>query len=280
LDFIEFDAGGAHAADYVRERLLRDIRHTSFSRHRPILIANPDKAPRVVDMCLKTLETRSEITRFIFTVTSPEQMSVTGQSRSDIYRLAPLDLCDARQLAKRFLGVNGGRADERVIDLIIGSASGLPRRLNEACATVLAAQAVTVDDVRRALKLDWAEVAASYWRILLSPETVEDSQMALPSGWSVSKPVSRLRSMLTEIRRVRLSGMVQNAALLHLENDPIGELATLLDIRAKESGRAFGDLWAALAQHWGGAETVDALGFLDIGLEARTIIRRQGRTHD
>lgn len=280
LDFIEFDAGGSHAADYVQGRLLRDIRHASFARHRPILIANPDKAPRVVDMCLKTLETRSEITRFIFTVTSPEQMSVTGQSRSDIYRLAPLDDCDARQLAKRFLGVNGGRADERVIDLITGSASGLPRRLNEACATVLAAQAATVDDVRRALRLDWTVVATSYWRTVLSPNKVEDSQMALPSGWSVSEAVSRVRSILTEIRRVRLSGMVQNAALLHLENDPIGELAALLDIRAKESGRAFGDLWAALAQHWGGAETVDALGFLDIGLEARTIIRRQGRTHD
>jgi len=45
LDFIEFDAGGAHAANYVQGRLLRDIRHASFARHRPILIANPDKAP-------------------------------------------------------------------------------------------------------------------------------------------------------------------------------------------------------------------------------------------
>lgn len=182
LDFIEFDAGGAHAPDYVQERFLKDIRHASFARHRPILIANPDKAPRVVDMCLKTLETRSEITRFIFTVTSPEQMSVTGQSRSDIYRLAPLDDCDARKLAKRFLGMNGARADERTIDLIIGSASGLPRRLNEACAAVLAAKAAAVDDVRRALRLDWAEVAASYWRILLSPEKVEESRIALPNG--------------------------------------------------------------------------------------------------
>jgi DNA polymerase III delta prime subunit len=274
LDFIEFDASGAHATTYVQGRLLRDIRHATFARHRPILITNPDKAPRVVDMCLKTLETRSENIRFIFTITSPDQMSVTGQSRSDIYRLAPLDDCDARELAKRYLGVNGATADERIIDLVIGSASGLPRRLNEACAAVLAAQAATVDDVRRALKLDWTELATSYWRTLLSPDNVEDSRIALPSGWSVSEAVSRLRSILTEIRRVHLSGMVQNAAILHLENDPIGELAALLDTRAKESGRAFGDLWVALAQHWVDAETVDALGFLDIGLEARAMIDR------
>jgi len=229
----------------------------------------------VVDMCLKTLETRSEITRFIFTVTRPEQMSVAGQSRSDIYRLAPLDDCDARQLAKRFLGVNGATADERVIDLIIGSASGLPRRLNEACAAVLAAKAVAVDDVRRALRLDWAEVAASYWRILLSPEKVEESRMALPNGWSVSAAVSRLRSILTEIHCVHLTGMVQNTALLHLENDPIGELAVLLDVRAEESRRSFRELWAMLAQHWSSAEAVDPLGFMDIGLEARAMIARQ-----
>lgn len=272
LDFIEFDAGGPHAADYVQGRLLRDIRHASFARHRPILIANPDKAPRVVDMCLKTLETRSEITRFIFTVTSLEQMSVTGQSRSDIYRLAPLDDWDARKLAKRFLGVTGAGADERVIDLVIGSASGLPRRLNEACAAVLAAKAAAVDHVRRALRLDWAEVAASYWRILLSPEKVEESRMALPNGWSVSEAVSRLRSILTEIHCVHLTGMVQNNALLHLENDPIGELAALLDVRAKESGRSFRELWAMLAQHWSSAETVDPLGFMDMGLEARAMI--------
>lgn len=99
--------------------------------------------------------------------------------------------------------------------------------------------------------------------------------MALPSGWSVSEAVSRLRSIVTEIRRAHLSGMVHNAALLHLENDPTGELATLLDVRAKESGRSFCDLWAMLAQHWGSAETVDPLGYLDIGLEARAMIGRQ-----
>lgn len=280
LDFIEFDAGGAHAADYVQGRLLRDIRHASFARHRPILIANPDKAPRVVDMCLKTLETRSEITRFIFTVTSPEQMSVTGQSRSDIFRLGPLDDYGARQLAKRFLGINGARADERVIDLIIGSASGLPRRLNEACAMVLAAQAATVDDVRRALRLDWTEVAAAYWRTLLLPEKVEDSRMALPDGWSVSEAVSRLRSILTEIHCVHVTGTVQSAALLHLENDPIAELEALLDVRAKETGRPFWELWYMLARLWQGAETVDPLGFMDIGLEARALIGDKARTDE
>lgn len=89
---------------------------------------------------------------------------------------------------------------------------------------------------------------------------------------SVSEAVSRLRSILTEIHCVHLTGMVKNTALLHLENDPIGELAALLDVRAKEVGRSFRELWAMLAQHWSSAETVDPLGFMDMGLEARAMI--------
>lgn len=269
LDFIEFDAAGPHAADYVQNRLLNDVRYASFARHRPILIANPDKAPRVVDMCLKTLETRSEISRFIFTITRPEQMSVTGQSRSDIYRLVPMADRDARKLAKRFLGTI---ADKGIIDLIIGAASGLPRRLAEACAAVLAAEVSTVEDVRRALRLDWGDAAASYWRTLLSPERVEDSLMALPNGWSASEAIGRMRSILTEIYYVQVTGRAQNAAHLHVGNDPIGDLAALLDLRAKERGRSFCELWVMLARHWSGAEAVDPVGFMDMGLEARAVI--------
>lgn len=269
LDFIQFDAGCADAADYVQRQLLPNIRYASFARRRPILIANADKAPRVVDMCLKTLETRSEIIRFIFTITSSERMIATGQSRSDIYRLIPLADCDARKIAKRSLGEV---ADERLIDLVTGSASGLPRRLVEACAVILAAKAGALDDARRALRLDWGERATSYWRTLLSPQKAEDIRMGLPDGWSVSEAVSRLRSVLTEIRCVQLTGRTHNAALVHLENDPVGELAAMLDVRSRESGRSFSELWAALAQHWISTETTDPLGFMDVGLEARAII--------
>lgn len=272
LDFIEFDAGGAHAADYVQGRLLNDIGYASFVRHRPILIANPDKAPRVVDMCLKTLETRSKISRFIFTITSPERMSVTGQSRSDIYRLVPLSDGDARELAKRFLGAT---ADKRMIDLIIKSASGLPRKLADACAAVLAAKACNFNEVRLVLGLDWSEAAASYWRTLLSSEKVEDALMALPNGWSVSEAIGRMRSILTEIYHIQVTGRTQNAAHLYSGSDSIGELATLLGLRAKESGRSFCELWVMLARHWSGAEAVDPVGFMDIGLEARAVIGGQ-----
>ncbi|MGD9729046.1 MAG: hypothetical protein AB7V39_22060, partial [Nitrospiraceae bacterium] len=69
LDYIEFDAAAPHAADYVRQNLLKNLQYASFSRHRVVLIANPDKSRALVDMCLKTLEAQSELTRFIFTVT-------------------------------------------------------------------------------------------------------------------------------------------------------------------------------------------------------------------
>ncbi|AWO88409.2 MULTISPECIES: hypothetical protein [Bradyrhizobium] len=272
LDFIEFDASAAHAPDYVQGRLLSDIRYASFARHRPILIANPDKAPRVVDMCLKTLEARSDVTRFIFTVTNLQEMSPAGQSRSDIYRLSPLDRIDAGQLAKRFLAEDEAPSDERIVDLITGSAGGLPRRVYEACRTIHVTGSTTFDGVRSALKLDWAKVAISYCSALLSREKIDYDCLELPSGWTASAAVSRVLLMLTEIYRVYTTGRVQHPAFLHLRGDPVHELATLLKTRAEESGLSVQDLWSMLAQHWAGAEIVEPMGFLEAGLEARVMI--------
>ncbi|WP_426421781.1 hypothetical protein [Bradyrhizobium genosp. A] len=272
LDFIEFDAGAANAANYVQECLLSDIRYASFARHRPILIANPDKAPRVVDMCLKTLEARSDVTRFILTVTNLEEMSLTGQSRSDIYRLVPLDRIDAGQLAKRFLAEGGAPSSERIVDLITGSAGGLPRRVYEACRTIHVTGSETVDDVRRALKLDWARVAIPYCSTLLSREKIDDDRLALPSGWTASEAVSRMLAMLTEIYRSHTTGQIQHPALLHLEGESLHELTTLLMARAEEIELPFQDLWSMLAQHWARAEIVEPMGFLEAALEARVMI--------
>lgn len=46
LDFIEFDASAQYAADYVQEKLLQNLRYASFSRRRPVMISNPEKAPQ------------------------------------------------------------------------------------------------------------------------------------------------------------------------------------------------------------------------------------------
>jgi DNA polymerase III delta prime subunit len=276
LDLVEFDANAPHAADYVQETLLKNLRYASFARRRPIIISNPDKAPRVVDICLKTLEAHSDVNSFIFTVTDLKAMSATGQSRCEIYRLAPLTDEESRQLGKRLLESSGFPCDDRTLDIIVAEAVGLPRRLLDLCNAVAGSRAIKLDEVRLALKLDWAEEAISYWRALLSPNEREQGRLGLPPGWHPREAVGRVRSILEEIYCVFAIGKIQHGPLLHVDGDPISELASLLGDRAMDKGTAFQDLWTALSQHWLSDDHTGPMGFLEAGLHSRTIIRGHG----
>jgi DNA polymerase III delta prime subunit len=275
FDFIEFDASAPYAADYVQEKLLKNLQYESFSRRRPVIISNPDKAPRVVDMCLKTLEAHSDVTRFIFTVTDLKAMTATGQSRCEIYRLSCLTHEEATQLGKRFLAASGLAYDDRALDIVVAEAGGLPRRLLHLCNAVSGSRATTLDEVRRALKLDWAEETISYWRSLLSPNEPEETCLGLPLGWQPLEAAQRVRSILDEIYCVYSTGKIQQGSLLHLNGDPISELASLLGDRAADKGVAFQDLWNELSQHWLSDYHVAPMGFLEGGRQSQAIIRGQ-----
>jgi DNA polymerase III, delta subunit len=273
FDFIEFEANAPHAADYVQEKLLKNLRYASFARRRPVIISNPDKAPRVVDICLKTLEAHSDVNSFIFTVTDLKAMSATGQSRCEIYRLAPLTHEESRQLGKRLLESSGLPCDDRTLDIVLAEAGGLPRRLLDSCNAINGSRATGLDEVRLALKLDWVKEAISYWRALLSSNDREEARLELPTGWQPREAVRRVRSILEEIYCVYATGRIQQGALLHVGRDPVSELASLLGDRATDKGVAFQDLWTALSQHWLSDDHAGPMGFLEAGLQSRTIIR-------
>ncbi|KRR26208.1 hypothetical protein CQ14_21265 [Bradyrhizobium lablabi] len=268
LDYIEFDAGAPHAADYVRKNLLKNLQYASFSRHRPVLVSNPDKSPRLVDMCLKTLETHSELTRFIFTVSDIRAMSDTGKSRCDVYRLSRLDNESAKNLGKRFLEPCIS-TDERAIDLLVAEANGVPRRLLELSAAISSSNATTIGQVRRILGLDWVADAISLCRSLLSPPKVEEGTPQLPPAWHRREAVGRVRLIFAEIHCVHENGKARRSAFLHLAGDPINELALALRDRAIETGVSFRDLWAAISQLW----AADNHDFWSAWWKARALLR-------
>jgi hypothetical protein len=276
FDFIEFDAGAPFAADYVQEKLLKNLRYASFSRRRPVMISNPEKAPRVVDMCLKTLEAHSDLNRFIFTVTDLKAMSATGQSRCETYRLAPLADEESRQLGRRFLESSAFPCDDRTLGIIVAEAGGLPQRLLDLCRAITGSRATKLNEVRLALKLDWAEEAISYWRALLSPNELEQGCFGLPPGWPPREAVRRIRLILEEIYCVYATGEIQQGSLLHVDGDPISELASLLGDRATDKGVSFQDLWTALSQHWLSDDHAGPMGLLEAGLQSQIIIRAHG----
>jgi hypothetical protein len=72
----------------------------------------------------------------------------------------------------------------------------------------------------------------------------------LPPGWHSREAVRRIRLVLAEIYCVYESGTARPSAFLHLDGDPIDELALALRDRATEIGVSFRDLWAKSSQHW------------------------------
>jgi hypothetical protein len=224
-------------------------------------------------VALDSCRFQSEVNSFIFTVTDLKAMSATGQSRCEIYRLAPLTHEESRQLGKRFLESSGLPCDDRTLDIVVAEAGGLPRRLLDLCNAVTASRATKLHEVRLALKLDWAEEAISYWRAVLCPNELEQGCLVLPPGWHPREAVRRVRSVLEEIYCVYATGKMQQGSLLHLNGDPISELASLLGDRARDKGAAFHDLWTALSEHWLSDDHVGATSFLKAGLQSKTIVR-------
>jgi hypothetical protein len=179
-------------------------------------------------------------------------------------------------LGNGFLESGGLPCDDRTLDIVVAEAGGLPRRLLDLCNTITGSRAIKLDEVRLALKLDWAEEAISYWRALLSPNEREQGPLGLPPGWHPREAVRRVRLILEEIYCVFSAGKIQQGSLLHIDGDRISELASLLGDRATDKGVAFQDLWTALSQHWLSDDHVGPMRFLEAGLQSRTIIRGQG----
>lgn len=269
---IELDACASFASDYVQRRLLREVCCMSLAPYTAVIVSNADKAPRILEMCLKTLEAQSKEVRFVLTATNLESLSAAGQSRCDVYRLTPLAESEALQLTRRFFAQPRISYDERILDLIAGHAYGLPGRLGELCRVVAENNCAALNEARQALDLAWGEQAVRYWRALLVREIDEASCLALPDGWPPQKSASRVRSILTDVYRIRGGGCSLQPALMHLGAEPILELASLLHERAAELGCAFHDLWDALSNTWTTNAQGGPIAFLQTGSACRDII--------
>jgi hypothetical protein len=179
-----------------------------------------------------------------------------------------LDNESAKNLGKRFLEPCIS-TDERAIDLLVAEANGVPRRLLELSAAISSSNATTIGQVRRILGLDWVTDAISLCRSLLSAPKAEEGTPQLPSAWHCLDAVRRIRLVLAEVYCVHESGMARRSAFLHLDGDPINELALALRDRATEIGVSFRVLWAAISQLW----AADHHDFWSAWWEARALVR-------
>jgi hypothetical protein len=270
---IEFDAAAVNAS--AVRGLLQDLRFASFSNHRTIIVSNPERAPRIVDTLLKTLEAESASTTFLFLVSSLRDLSAPGQSRFAVLRLRPLEPHHARRLSEGFLASAGFVCDDdRVLDLIVAEGRGLPGRLQKLCERVLHAGTGSLHEARRALGLEWVEDAVSYWRELLGEEYQPIRASEVPPVVAGSKATERVLLVLEQLLQfssARSGGMEVAPAFLHLHQD-LTDLFRLLEQRAAERKLSAAELASELAQLWIADEYTDAIGFVGAGLKSREII--------
>jgi len=258
---IEFDAGMVSAPAYIRENLLPNLRYVGFSSHRVVIIANPDKNPRVVDICLKTLESHAETTTFIFTLNDLHGMREAGQSRSELFRLSPLGTEESRQLGERFLAATVSPCKHSILDLIVEGADGLPGRLKEQAASVLSAGAMTLEDARSALRLNWPRDAIDCWQTLLSKSDVEFETIQGGPYPDRKVTVEQMRSVLNELRYTLITGKNSQAAFLHSDLNPTLRLADLLIKHSADRGVSVDKFWSELSQSWASSDSDDDLKF-------------------
>ncbi|WP_245256985.1 hypothetical protein [Nitrobacter sp. Nb-311A] len=275
LEFVEFDAGASSAAQYVREELLPNLRFETSIGRRVVMITNPDSNPQLVEVCLKTLEKSSAVNSFIFTVTHVRGLSGAGQSRAEMYRLFALTPLESRRLAERFLGSAAYPHDSQVLDVILAESGGLPGRLRELCDCIQSTQSKTLDEVRKALGLDWAKAAIGFWRSLLTPHELNEKELNPPAGVPPSGMARRVSSVLNEIYYVGSGGETRHPALMHLKDNPISDLVSQITARSAERGMSFHQLWATLADIWLCDDHGDAAGFRGASLRSHAILRSE-----
>ena len=267
---IEFDAAAVDAS--AVRGLLQDLRFVPFSKHRIIIVSNPERAPRIVDTLLKTLEAGFASTTFLFLVNSLRDLSAAGQSRFAILRLRPLEPHHARRLSEAFLASAGFVCDDdRVLDLIVAEGCGLPGRLQKLCERVLHAGTGSLHEARRALGLEWVEDAVSYWRALLGEEYQPTEVPPVVACSTATERVRLVLEQLLQFSSARSGGIELAPAFVHLHQN-LTDLFRLLEQRAAERKLSAAELVSELAQHWTADEYADPPGFVGAGLKSREII--------
>jgi hypothetical protein len=156
--------------------------------------------------------------------------------------------------------------------VIVAESGGLPGRLRELCTCVTSAHTTTLAEVRSVLGLDWASATISFWRLLLTQQEPNEIQFGRLVGVPLSEAVYRVRSVLNEMYRVHAGVETRHPALMHLEGDPISELAATISVRSAKRGMSFIALWAALSEHWLCDDHADVSGFRSASLKSHAIV--------
>jgi hypothetical protein len=126
----------------------------------------------------------------------------------------------------------------------------VPRRLLELSAAISSSNATTIEQVRHILGLHWVTDASPCAALCCRHPQLRKVRLNCRQFGIPARQVRRVRLVFVEIYCVNESGKARRSAFLHLDGDPINELAMALRDRAAEIGVSSLDLWAAISQRW------------------------------
>ncbi|TGQ43677.1 MULTISPECIES: hypothetical protein [unclassified Mesorhizobium] len=264
--------GAVHGADpsSVRDWLKR-IRFRSFAKRRTVIIQNPERAGRLIDTLLKTIEESDQDTLFIVCGRDMKALSATGVSRCEVHRLSRLEDEAATRLASRFCAPEDlGGLGAGVVDLVVEKGAGLPGLLAQAVFAVVKDKAFTERDAARALDLDWRTDALADWvSMFREVEPLALGHLSILQKAEPELALDRMRAVLVNLADRNLERAPAPSWRPHLAT--LLQLVNQLEMRATASSRDYAELWNELAEFWGKDHT-DAMGLQHAVRETRLIL--------
>ncbi|CAO4193864.1 hypothetical protein [Methylorubrum extorquens] len=267
LGYLEYAPQEAPDRNHIDE-LMNRRKGTLDDRSVIVLVGADQYGELVFDRFLKTLQEQS-IT-FIFLAHDAMRLPPPIRSRCVSYRLRPLARDDARAFLRARLP--SAIIDERALDVLVAAGEGLPGLLAKSAVGLFGEAQITIDVVRRALDLTWAEEMSAFWQALLDDKTSADKVPKLPGAKNPAEQVQRMRVILRHLRASATHGSATDPALLYREPALLDEPLARLRRRAGTRHIASEELWRDLAQIWMSGDLTDADALLAAVLRTRRIV--------
>ena len=191
--YITIDLGHPDGKDHVNQHV-HALRQVSLADHRVIVLLNADATDVAIDAFLKPFEDGAYKTSFIVLATDENEIRSAVVSRSDTVRLKQLDEADASALLAHQL--TSFPCDNDTVKLIRLIGHGIPGDLLRAANIIRSANAVTLNQAKAALSLDWGEPILSFWSGVFEGKVERRTLNELVRQSSVREVVSRAGAVL------------------------------------------------------------------------------------
>lgn len=258
FDFLQIDAFKL-AADSAMElkltKKLDGLRAAIRDKQLIVMLYNAEHISLLLSRYLKTLESSTSRETWVFCVDNLNDLNPALISRSDVWHVRALAADEAIENVRELS--SGTDLDDGLVEIIARAGLGLPARLQQLTSVVLAANALTLEQGRVTLGLDWGRPLLEFCEYLLEKTP---SAPLVPARIVPIVTRERLETVLSEIRLAFLGGDLTEPAFLHLEGAPLDRLVKSLENVAASNEQSWQQSWQKLRVAWAADDLIEEDG--------------------